>query len=212
MNVSAVRAIARGVCVVSFAVFLSTNGTDVIAQQASPSIRQQAHEAAGFERIVVTTYDPLDFSSLVARADLIVEASSAGGASHLNTAETDIFTDYTFTVHTVIKNRRRPDFRAGDAITVRRDSGVVVVDGRTAVSHENGFPPFNANEHYILFLTEQPRDDVYSVFGGPQGAFRAGESITTLAVLLGDGADRPHPMSRAAFLGEVRALLSFSEN
>jgi len=209
MNVSAVRAIARGVCVVSFVVFLGTNGTDVIAQQASPSIRQQAHEPGGFERIVVTTYDPLQLSSLVARADLIVEASTAGGRSHLNTEETDIFTDYPFTVHTVIKTRRRPDLRAGNAITVRRDSGVVVVDGRTAVSHENGFPPFNANEHYILFLTEQPRDKAYSVFGGPQGAFRAGESITTLAV--DDEADPPRPMSRAAFLGEVRALLLFSE-
>jgi hypothetical protein len=212
MNVSAVRSIARSVCVVSFVVFPGTNGTDVIAQQANPSIRQQAHEAGGFERIVVTTYAPLRLSSLVGRADLIVEASTAVGRSHLNTAETDIFTDYTFTVLTVIKNRRRPDVRAGNAVTVRRDSGVVVVDGRTAVSDENGFPAFNANERYILFLTEQPRDQVYSVFGGPQGAFRAGESITTLAVPPDDAADPPHPMSRAAFLGEVRALLSFSEN
>jgi hypothetical protein len=212
MNVSAVRSIARGVGVVSFVVLLGMNGTDVIAQQASPSIRQQAHEAGGFERIVVTTYDPLRLSSLVGRADLIVEASTAVGRSHLNTAETDIFTDYTFTVHTVIKNRRRPDIRAGNAITVRRDSGVVVVDGRTAVSYENGFRPFNANEHYILFLTEQPRDKAYSVFGGPQGAFTAGESITTLAVPLDDEVDPPHPMSRMTFLGEVRALLRFSEN
>jgi len=212
MNVSAVRMIARGVCVVSFVVFLGTNGTDVIAQQASPSIRQQAREAGSFERIVVTAYDPLQLSSLVARADLIVEASTAGGRSDLNAAETDIFTDYMFTVHTVIKSRRRPDFRAGNALTVRRDSGVVVVDGRTAVSHENGFPAFNANEHYILFLTEQPRDNAYSVFGGPQGAFRAGENITTLAVTVDDGAEPPHPVSRAAFLGEVRALLLFSEN
>ena len=210
MTVSAFRAIARGVCVVSFGVFLGKNGTDAIAQQTSPSIRQQAHESGGFERIVVSTYDPLQLSSLVARADLIVEASTAGGRSDLNTAETDIFTDYPFTVHMVINNNtRRRDFRAGNAITVRRDSGVVVVDGLTAVSHENGFPPFNANEHYILFLTEQPRDKTYSVFAGPQGAFSAGESITTLAVSLGDGADPP--MSRAAFLGEVRALLHFSE-
>jgi hypothetical protein len=212
MTLSAVRAIARGVCVVSFGVFLGTNGTDAIAQQASPSIRQQAHEPDGFERIVVSTYDPLQLSSLVARADLIVEASTAGGRSHLNTAETDIFTDYAFTVHTVINNNTsRRDFRAGDAITVRRDSGVVVVDGRTAVSHENGFPPFNANEHYILFLTEQPRDKTYSVFAGAQGAFTAGEGITTLAVSLDDGADPPHPMSRAAFLGEVKTLLLFLE-
>jgi hypothetical protein len=212
MNVSAVRSFARGVCVLSCVVFLGTNGTDVIAQQASPSIRQQAHEAGGFERIVVTTYDPLRLSSLVGRADLIVEASTTVGLSHLNTSETDIFTDYTFTVYTVIKNRRRPDLRAGSAITVRRDSGVVVVDGRIAVSDENGFPPFNTNEHYILFLAEQPRDRAYSVFGGPQGAFTAGESITTLAVSPDDGADPPQPISRAAFLGEVRALLSFSEN
>jgi hypothetical protein len=205
-----VRGIARGACVLSV-VFLGTNGTDAIAQQASPSIRQQAHEPAGFERIVVSTYDPLQFSSLVARADLIVEASTAGGRSHMNTAETDIFTDYTFTVHNVIKTTRRPDFRPGSALTVRRDSGMVVVDGRTAVSYENGFAPFNPNEHYILFLTEQPRDKAYSVFGGPQGAFTAGESITTLAVPLDDGAHSPHPMSRAAFMGELRAQLLFSE-
>ena len=58
---------------------------------------------------------------------------------------------------------------------------------------------------------EQPRDKTYSLFGGSQGAFRAGEGITTLAVSLDDGADPPHPTSRAAFLGEVRALLHFSE-
>src|SRR2546422_954536 len=94
MNVSAGGAIARSVCIASFVVFLGTNGTGVIAQQASPSIREQVHEPAGFERIVVSTYDPLQLSSLVARADLIVEASTAGGRSYLNTAETDIFTDY----------------------------------------------------------------------------------------------------------------------
>jgi hypothetical protein len=212
MKASAVRAMVQGACVALLIVFPGTKGIDVIAQQATPSIRQQAHETGGFERIVVTTHDPLQLSALVGRADLIVEASTAGGRSHLNTAETDIFTDYTFTVHAVIKNKRRPEFRAGHAITVRRDSGVVVVDGRTAVSHENGFPPFSANEHYILFLTEQPRDKVYSVFGGSQGAFRAGDSITTLAVSPDDEADPPHPMSRAAFLGEVRALLHFSES
>jgi hypothetical protein len=212
MSVSAVRAITRSVCIVSFGVILGANGTDAIAQPATPSIRQQAREPGGFERIVVSTDDPLQLSSLVARADLIVEASTAGGRSHLNTAETNIFTDYDFIVHTVINNNTRwPDFRAGNGITVRRDSGVVVVDGRTAVSHENGFPPFNANEHYILFLTEQPRDKAYSVIGGPQGAFRAGENITTVAVPLDEGADPPHSVSRAAFLGEVRALLHFSE-
>jgi len=211
MTAGAVRAIARGLCAVSFGVVL-TNGTGAIAQQASPSIRQQVHAPGGFERIVVSTYDPLPLSSLVGRADLIVEASTAGESSHLNATETDIVTDYVFTVHTVINNNtHRRGLGAGNAITVRRDGGVVVVDGRTAVSHENGFRPFNGNERYILFLTEQPRDKTFSVFAGPQGAFTAGEAMTPLAVSLDDGADPPQPLSRAAFMGEVRALLHFSE-
>ncbi len=170
------------------------------------------HEPGGFERIVVSTYDPLPLSSLVTRADLIVEASTAGESSHLNTAETDIFTDYVFTVHTVLSNNtRRRGLGAGSAITVRRDGGVVVVDGRTAVSHENGFRPFDGNERYILFLTEQPRDKTFSLFAGPQGAFSAGEAMTPPAVSLDDGAGPPQPLSRTAFLGELRALLHFSE-
>ena len=212
MNVSAVRAIVQGACVAALVVFPATTRTALLAQQARPSIRQHVRDAGGFERIVVTTYDSLQLSDLVGRSDLIVEASTPGGVSYLNTAETDIFTDYTFTVHAVIKNKRRPDFRAGHSVTIRRDSGVIVIDGRTAVTHENGFPPFNANEHYILFLTERPHEQTYSVFGGPQGAFTSGEQITTLALPLSDGADPPSSMSRAAFLGEVRALLHYSEN
>jgi hypothetical protein len=211
MNMSAVRAIVRGLGVGSW-LFLGASGSAAVAELAKPSIPQQVRETGGFERIVVTTYDPVQLSALVGRADLIVEASTPGGVSYLNPAETDIFTDYTFTVHSVIKNKRRPEFRAGHSVTIRRDSGVVVIDGRTAVTHENGFPPFNANEHYILFLTERPRDATYSVFGGPQGAFRVGERVTALAVPADEGADSPTPMTRASFLGEVRALLRYSGN
>jgi hypothetical protein len=208
MNVSAVRAMALGLSVASCVVFPGTAG--VTAQQASTSIAQQMHDTGSFERIVVTTYDPLSLSALAGRADLIVEASTEGGRSRLNAAETDIVTDYTFVTHAVIKNKRIPGFRAGNAITVRRDSGVVVMDGRTAVTHENGFPAFNASEHYILFLMEQPGDKTYSVVGGPQGAFRADENITTIGVSVNDAPDSPHPVSRAAFMGELRALLHFS--
>jgi hypothetical protein len=211
MNVPAVRAILRGLGVASW-VFLGTNPNDITAHQASKSIRQQVHEPGGFERIVVTTYDPVPLSQLVGRADLIVEASTPGGRSSLNHTETDIFTDYTFSVHSVIKNRRRPDFHAGQTITIRRNSGTVIIDGRAAMMHENGFPSFNTNEHYILFLIERPHDQGYTVFGGPQGAFRAGERVTTLATRLDDGVDPTPSMSRAEFLGEVRALLQYSDN
>jgi len=211
MSMTTVRAIIRGLGVASW-LFLGANGSDVAAQLAKTSIRQQVRETGSFEHVIVTTYDPVQLSDLVGRADLIVEASTAGGVSSLNTAETDIFTDYAFTVHSVIKNSRRPDFRAGHSVTIRRASGAVVIDGRTAVTHENGFPSFDANEHYILFLMEQPGDKTYSVLAGPHGAFRAGEHITTLAVPLDEGGDSPPAVSRAAFMGELRALLRFSLN
>src|SRR5438132_9344779 len=98
VNMSAARAIARGVCVVAFVVGLRSDGIAVIAQEASPSISQELREAGGFERIVVTPNEPLKLSALVGRADLIIEASTDGGRSYLNAAETDIYTDYMFKV------------------------------------------------------------------------------------------------------------------
>jgi hypothetical protein len=212
MNITVIRAIAQGASVASLVVCFGTGGHAVIAQEAGPPIRQQVAETGVFERIIVTSYRPLEVADLVGRADLIVEASSSGRRSYLNAEGTDIYTDYTFDVHSVIKSRRRPELRAGTAMTVRRESGEVIVDGHAAVSYENGFPAFNAHEHYILFLTQQPQENVYSVFGGPQGAFSAGELVTALAIPTKDGTDPPQPVSRATFMDEVRALLKFSLN
>src|SRR5205823_1136337 len=83
---------------------------------------------------------------------------------------------------------------------------------RAAEACENGFPAFNADEHYILFRTQRPRESVYSVVGGAQGAFSAGENVMTVALPLDDADVPPQPVSRAAFLGELRALLQFSVN
>ena len=212
MKVSAIRAIAQSTSVAALVVCFGTGGHAVIAQQAAPPIRQQVAETGVFEQIVVTADRPLQVADLVGRADLIVEASTTGGRSSLNAAGTDIYTDYTFSVHSVIKSRRRPELRAGSAMTVRRESGEVIVDGRAAVSYENGFPAFTAGEHYILFLMQQPNENVYLVFGGPQGAFSAGDLVTALAIPTKDGIDPPQPVSRATFMDEVRALLKFSLN
>ncbi len=212
MKISTIRAIAQGASVGALVVCFGTGRHAVIAQQAGPSISQEVAETGVFERIVVTADHPLQVADLVGRADLIVEASTTGGRSYLNAAGTDIYTDYAFSVHSLIKNRLRPELHAGSAMTVRRESGEVIVDGRAAVSYENGFPAFTAGEHYILFLTRQPHENAYSVFGGSQGAFSAGELVTALAVPTKDGIDPPQPVSRATFMDEVRALLKFSLN
>jgi hypothetical protein len=157
----------------------------------------------------VTSYEPVQLADLAGRADLVVEASTTGGQSVLKQDETDIYTDYTFTISALIKNRRRIGLHVGDAITVRRVGGSVQIDGRTVQSIENGFPVFNAGERYILFLVQTPRPDAYAVMGGPQGVFGGAETISQLSA----DDDRPdaRDVPRAAFLNEVRALLKFAQ-
>jgi hypothetical protein len=182
----------------------------VFSQQRGPSIREQVQEAGGLERISVIPYEPLTFAHLATSARLVVEASITGVQSFLDETETDVYTDYTMTVHAVINNREQSALRIGQSITVRRRSGVVIVDGRSAEVYENDFPLFKAGERYILFLTRGPRESAYTVLGGNQGAFAAGETIAPVATA--DHGVAPPPPSRDKFLGEVRALLKFSVN
>jgi hypothetical protein len=205
VHLTGIRAIACAVCVVSF-------GADSgAAGDVTSSIRQQVREDGGFERIVVSTDEQLSLATLVGQADLVVEASMTGRRSFLDDSEMHIYTDYTFMVQDVIKTGTLPAVRGGSTITIRREGGTVDVDGRPAVTIENDFPVFDAREPYILFLTQASSGSAYSVLAGPQGAFTAGDAITPVAARLADAAERPSPTSRAAFLGEVRALLKFTE-
>jgi len=203
VNLFAVRLTACLVCVACF-------GISSQAARDASSIRQQVRETGSFERMIVATDRQLQLADLVGQADLVIEASTPGGRSFLDKAETGIYTDYTFKVQALIKNRR-PGLRVGHALTVRRESGTVQIDGRPATIIENDFPSFGAHEPYILFLKLQPRDNVYTVLGGAQGAFSAGDTVMSVAAGLPDAAGPSLSASRDAFLGEVRALLKFME-
>jgi len=187
-------------------------GAVLVAQQpAAMTVREQARETGSFERVVISESDPLQLADLVVGADLIVEASTAGAEGRMNRAETDIYTDYPFELHAVLKNSRRPEVRPSGVVTVRRNSGVVFVDGRMVVAQENDFPLFEPGEHYILFLTKLPRENAYSVFGGPQGAFISVQGhLKQLSIEFGELTHKRGTLARAAFLDEVRALLRFS--
>ncbi|HYX82837.1 MAG TPA: hypothetical protein VE714_10625 [Gemmatimonadales bacterium] len=193
---SAVPATVCGICVLSVLV-------------SGSAYASEPQDVCGFERIVVTAGEPMQLAELVTRADLVVEGATADSRTYL-TSEGDIYTDYTFELRAVIKNLRRPDLRAGQKITLRRETGVVVVNSRTAESHENGFPRFTRGERYILFLKDDGSDHVYTMFGGAQGAFSADDDrVTPVARSFDANAEPPHAMPRLAFLGEVRALLKF---
>ena len=190
------------------ALCLMTCGVPLRAAGDTASIRSEVREQGGFERMLVWTDAPYQLASLVGLSDLVIEATPTASRSYLDHRETHIYTDYTFEVRTLVKNRRRTDLRVGKTVTVRRESGTVLVDGRTATSIENEFPPFGGEQPYVLFLKEAADRDVYVVTAGPQGAFLVGERVTPLA---GAGPSRWAPASRERFFEEIRALLKFME-
>ena len=191
--------------------FLAVLATAVLsAHPAYESIPQQLRAGGSFERVIVTSYEPLQLADLVGQADVIVEASTTGGRSFLAQNDSEIYTDYPFQVHSVIKNARSPELRVGHMITVRRNSGTVIVDGRAAVSQENDFPLFERIEHYILFLTKPRGETAYFVFGGPQGAFTLRDRVKQMSTELGDWSNKHDAVPNGVFLDELRALLKFS--
>jgi hypothetical protein len=181
----------------------------VAAAEREPSIPDQLREAGSFERIIVTTDRPAVLADLVGTADLVVEGSVVAHRTYLDAGEAHIYTDYAFTITDIMKNRRRPGLiKAGQSILIRRESGTVLINGLRATTIENGFPPFANNGRYVLFLGELGNLNTYSVLGSGRGAFEAGDHIAPMTLSPAPGAT---PVPRQAFLGEMRALLKFSE-
>jgi hypothetical protein len=179
------------------------------AAEGELSIPAQLRESGGYERIIVATDKPVLLADLVGGADLVVEGFPVAQRSFLDSAEAHIYTDYSFTLTGITKNRRRPGLmKAGHSIVVRRESGSVVVDGLRATTIENGFPPFAENSRYLLFLKETGEPNTYVLMAGGGGAFEAGDEIAPMLSLPGA---TPRALTRQSFFGEVKALLKFAE-
>jgi hypothetical protein len=184
--------------------------TGVGAAAESPSIATHVRQTGGFERIIVGTDQPLQLGDLVRGADLVVEGSAVALRSFLDSTEAHIYTDYTFTLHDIVKNRTRPGLLlSGSTIVVRRESGTISIDGIPATAIENDFPAFSEGGRYVLFLKESRDQETWVVLGGGRGAFGAGADISPLATMSIDRST--HAAPRDKFLGEVRALLIFTE-
>jgi hypothetical protein len=183
------------------------------AVAADVSIPQHVRQTGAFERIVVRTDKPLNLADLVGAADLVVEASAADAAAFLDKSEAHIYTDYPFTIATIFLNRRRPGLlRPGQQIAVRRETGTVMIEGHAATSIENGFPPFEAGKPYVLFLKQWPKENAYATVAGPLGAWVSGEQMVPLGPGLMHGNTPWTATRRDMFLGELRALLNFTNN
>lgn len=177
--------------------------------ESDGSIPGDVRAYGAFERIIVSTDKPYRLADLAGAADLIVEGSPIAERSYLDSTGTHIYTDYAFAVQSILKNRWEPGLRPSRTVVIRREMGTVMVDGVAATTVENGFAPFVRNGTYFLFLKELPSGGGYGVIAGGQGAFEAAAEMVPMAPLPGDGST--HPVPREAFLGEVRALLKFTQ-
>lgn len=200
---------AQNFRIVSITTFMIGCFSAAGAAEREPSIPLLVRETGSFERIIITTDKPVQLADLVGAADLVVEATSIAQRSYLDSSQSHIYTDYSFTLTDVMKNRRRPGvLKAGRSIVVRRESGTVLINGIRATTVENGFAPFAENGRYLLFLKEADEPNTYVVMAGGRGAFEAGEQIAPMLLVT----ETPGPaQSRQAFFGEMKALLKFTE-
>lgn len=121
------------------------------------------------ELIISGNYPAIDLRGLVDAADVIGRTVVLAAESRLTPNESGIETVYTVQmVDTYFATRALRH----QTIKVRRDGGVVNLDGRSVNSYETDFPPFEIGREYILFLGfDQTRGD-YVVPYGSQGAFQ----------------------------------------
>jgi hypothetical protein len=180
-----------------------------VLAEVEGTIPAEVRENGAFERIIVSTDKPVRLADLVGAADLVIEAAPVAERSYLDATATHIYTDYAFAVQAILKNRLDPGLRSGHSVVVRRETGTVLVEGVAASTVENGFAPFAQNARYVLFLKELPNGGGYGVLAGGRGAFEAAADIVPMVPLSDDESDRS--LSRDAFLGEVKALLKFTE-
>ena len=166
---------------------------------------QQLQREGIFENIIVAPYQPLRLANLVAQADLVIEATTLVGKPSVTQDGMDIYTDVTFSLVSILKNMANPELMRGSVVTVRRNSGALMIEGRTATTLENEFPPFEQSQRYLLVLSRSRGGNFFSVVGGAQGAFMLAEDAKPLSVWTSDP-----PIRTAAFLDEVRALIKYS--
>lgn len=173
--------------------------------QEPPMTIQQLQREGIFENVIVTPYQPLRLANLVAQADLVIEAMTLAGKPSVTQDGVDIYTDVTFSLVSILKNKANPELMRGSVVTVRRNSGALMIQGRTAITLENEFPPFEQSQRYLLLLSRSRDGNFFSVVGGAQGAFMLAEDAKPLSVWTSDP-----PIRTATFLDEVRALVKYS--
>src|SRR6266404_650230 len=115
------------------------------------------------------------FAGLEQNSDLIVRCRIVSGESHLTQDQTQVYTEYKVESLGIFKLTAGSDVHIPGPhkfLQIRRQGGVVMVNGREFRSEDRNFPGFLPNEEYVLFLSKDKNTGKLTVVAGGQGAFR----------------------------------------
>jgi hypothetical protein len=141
----------------------------VLVPAPQETLRDLAKKLPSVTRTVFHEHGPADFPTLAAEAEIIVNGVVISETTRLSPDERQLFTDVTLSV---FKSAKATDADNNVPVVVRRDAGVIQLEGKTVTVEENGFPAFEQGAEYILFLKKDQKQNVFRVIYGARGAFR----------------------------------------
>jgi hypothetical protein len=150
----------------------------------------------------VADYPEHELRSLACDADVIVVGSAKAAETGVTQSGDFLFTDYTFSVASVIKaNDSNP--AVGSTIIVTRPGGATRINGHFVKTSVGNFPQFDLHQQYLLFLRLLPATNTYRAYRSGTFAIAPNGSVAPI-----DSAQKITAKStkrKDAFLTEVRA-------
>lgn len=115
----------------------------------------------------------------VCNADSIFIGTLKSKTSQLTADESFIFTDYEMTVEQVVKGTPVAPAQVGADLTVTREGGEILLNGRIFRARRDDFKAFEVGKRYLLFLRHLPETGAYLAY--PNGSFELdGDQVIAL--------------------------------
>jgi hypothetical protein len=189
-------------------VCLAMSGLPVLGQTLPEIARQQGGSAG----TVIDITSPVSHSTeLMLRSDLVIHGRVLDVKTRLNSAESDVITEYTVAPIQAFKDRRSTSVATPGTvpkIVVERYGGrLVTEDGLRLSTSVNVFPEsecFTVGEEVLLFLTYHSDTRVYSFAGGEFGAYRVRDGMVSPMTRRVAARAQAQPIQASVFFKELQ--------
>jgi hypothetical protein len=111
-----------------------------------------------------SSYPDHELRAIACDADLILIASPTSAETDLTDAGDFLYTDYLFRTGAVLKSPSVSNLSASSEIIVTRPGGETNINGHKVRTEAFGFPQFQINGRYLLFLRYLPDSNTYEAF------------------------------------------------